>query len=105
MRRRATLLAAVALIWGTLSGTAVANTEVSEAAQLADEFATEHQGCLGPLRSAIARGEIEVLGQTGFSATLNPGAHIGTVLEGMFLAGIGVADLEAFCDQFATRGD
>lgn len=63
------------------------------------EFATEHKGCLGALRSAIARGEVDGVGP--FGKHFNPGLHQGTVGEEEFLRDIiGVVDLEAFCDLF-----
>ena len=66
------------------------------------EFATEHKGCLGALRSAIARGEFDGVGPFGkhFTGDVNPGFHQGTVGEEEFLRDIiGVVDLEAFCDD------
>ena len=67
------------------------------------EFATEHQGCLGALRSAIAQGQLDGVGPFGehFTGDVNPGFHQGTVGEEEFLKDIiGVGDLEAFCDSF-----
>ena len=67
------------------------------------EFATEHKGCLGALRSAIAQGEFDGVGPFGehFTGDVNPGAHQGTVGEEEFLQEIiGVEDIEAFCDLF-----
>jgi hypothetical protein len=69
-----------------------------------NEFATEHPGCLGPLRSLIAQGEFAGVGPFGahFTGAVNPGAHQGTVGEEEFLAQIlGITDLDAFCAQFA----
>jgi hypothetical protein len=72
-------------------------------------FATEDRGCLGGLRSAIARGElagITLNGFTipaGFSGAFNPGDHFGMVAEAAFLEqvlGIAPAALSAFCAQF-----
>jgi hypothetical protein len=72
-------------------------------------FATEDSGCLGGLRSAIARGElggITLNGFTipaGFSGSFNPGDHFGTVAEAAFLEqvlGISPADLGSFCARF-----
>ena len=60
-------------------------------------FALEYSGCLGPLRSALAR-------TVGFSADFNPGKHQGTVGEEEFLKAAFEfetdADLEAFCSSF-----
>lgn len=50
-------------------------------------FARLDQACLGPLRSAIARGELPALA-TGFSGSFNPGGHFGTVAEAQFLAAV-----------------
>jgi hypothetical protein len=50
-------------------------------------FARLDQECLGPLRSAIARGELTALAP-GFSSSFNPGGHFGTVAEAQFLAGV-----------------
>src|SRR4029453_14588999 len=75
----------------------------------ASGFATEDSGCLGGLRSAIARGElggITLNGFTipaGFSGSFNPGDHFGPGAEAAFLEqvlGIGPAALGAFCAQF-----
>jgi hypothetical protein len=70
-------------------------------------FATQDQGCLGPLRSAIARGELAGVTlpdgfviPAGFSVSFNPGGHFGTVAEAAFLGSHGVTDLGAFCAQF-----
>jgi hypothetical protein len=66
-------------------------------------FATDNQGCLGALRSRIARGEFNGIGPFGehFTGDVNPGAHQGTVGEEEFLINvIGIADVEAFCDTF-----
>ncbi len=66
-----------------------------------DEFATGHQGCLGPLRSQIAQGAFEGVGPFGehFTGDVNPGAHQGTVGEEEFLTNVlGVPDIETFCD-------
>jgi hypothetical protein len=72
-------------------------------------FATQYNGCLGGLRSAIARGDlagVELPGLVipdGFSGGFNPGDHLGTVLEQWFLtqvAGIPEAGLAALCASF-----
>lgn len=68
-----------------------------------NKFATEHKGCLGHLRSQIARGEFAGVGPFGehFTGDVNPGAHQGTVGEEEFLRNVlGIEDIEAFCDQF-----
>lgn len=50
-------------------------------------FARLGHECLGPLRSAIARGELPALAP-GFSGSFNPGGHFGTVAEAQFLASV-----------------
>ena len=70
------------------------------------EFATKYKGCLGKLRSKIARGELAGIGPFGehFTGLVNPGAHQGTVGEEEFLRvviGIPESELAAFCAQFA----
>ena len=74
------------------------------------QFATQDPGCLGPLRSMIARGQLAgvVLPDgfvipAGYSGDFNPGDHFGTVQEAQFLEEHGVTDLAAFCAQFAPR--
>lgn len=73
------------------------------------DFASSPQfkGCLGGLRSAIARGELA--GATlpdgtvlpdGFFAGFNPGDHLGSRGEATFLTSHGVTDLATFCSQF-----
>lgn len=71
-------------------------------------FATQNNGCLGGLRSAIARGDLAgavlpdgFVVPAGFSAAFNPGGHLGTVGEAAFLQSHGVTNLDAFCAQFA----
>lgn len=67
-------------------------------------FATDYKGCLGQLRSKIARGEFAGVGPFGehFTGQVNPGAHQGTVGEEEFLRdALGIADPAAFCAQFA----
>ncbi len=48
-------------------------------------FAKLDKDCLGPLRSAIARGQLPAVAP-GFSGAFNPGGHFGTVAEAQFLA-------------------
>ena len=74
------------------------------------QFATQDPGCLGPLRSMIASGQLAgvVLPDgfvipAGFSGDFNPGDHYGTVQEAQFLEEHGVTDLAAFCAQFAPK--
>jgi hypothetical protein len=71
------------------------------------QFATQDPGCLGPLRSMIADGQLAgvVLPDgfvipDGFSGSFNPGDHFGTAQEAEFLQSHGVTDLATFCAQF-----
>jgi hypothetical protein len=94
-------LFAVACAFGALATPAAASNPTSE-------FATGNQGCLGGLRSAIARGDLEgatlpdgFVVPAGFSGAFNPGGHLGTVGEATFLQSHGVTNVEAFCAQFS----
>ena len=67
----------------------------------------EFQGCLGGLRSAIARGDLAAATlpdgtviPDGFFGGFNPGDHLGSRGEADFLASHGVSDLASFCSQF-----
>ncbi len=99
MKRHLRLLAVVCAFGAFVSPAAADNATSG--------FATENQGCLGGLRSAIARGELAgvLLGglvvPAGFNGDFNPGRHLGTVGEAAFLQSLGITDLEAFCAQFA----
>lgn len=76
----------------------------------ASGFATQYTGCLGGLRSAIARGELAgvtlpngVTLPSGFSGSFNPGDHYGTVAEEWFLrtvGGLSAGQLAALCASF-----
>jgi hypothetical protein len=94
--------ASAALVALTLAAPAAAENDTSR-------FATQYNGCLGGLRSAIARGDLAgtplpgLVVPDGFSGAFNPGDHRGTVLEQWFLtqvAGIPEAQLAAFCANF-----
>jgi hypothetical protein len=70
-------------------------------------FATDYKGCLGQLRSKIARGEFAGVGPFGqqFTGQVNPSAHQGTVGEEEFLRNVlDIADPAAFCAQFGEVG-
>jgi hypothetical protein len=102
MHTRAFIAAAVTGVT-LLAPTALADNPTSD-------FATQNTGCLGGLRSAIARGDLAgvVLPDgfvipAGFNGDFNPGGHTGTVDEAAFLQSHGVTDLSAFCAQFASR--
>jgi hypothetical protein len=76
-------------------------------------FATQYNGCLGGLRSAIARGDLAghitpygLVVPDGFNGAFNPGDHRGTVLEQWFLtqvAGFPQATLAALCARSSRR--
>lgn len=89
---------------------ALALVSPAAAGNATSAFATEHDGCLGGLRSAIARGDLAGVAlpdgfvvPAGFDGSFNPGGHLGTVDEAAFLASHGVVDLDAFCALFARR--
>lgn len=58
----------------------------------ANDFATNCQQYLGPLRSQIAQGDYAGVGPFGehFTGQVNPGAHTGTVGEEAFLDALGI---------------
>ena len=58
----------------------------------ANEFATNCQEFLGPLRSQIAQGDFAGFGPFGehFTGQVNPGFHVGTVGEEAFLDSLGI---------------
>jgi hypothetical protein len=71
-------------------------------------FATQDQGCLGPLRSEIAQGQFAGVGPFGqhFTGSVDPGSHYGSVGEATFLStvlGIPSSDVSTFCSQFTTK--
>jgi hypothetical protein len=85
-----------------LAAPALADNATSDFASSPD-----FQGCLGGLRSAIARGDLAAATlpdgtviPAGFFKDFNPGDHKGTEGEADFLTSHGVTDLAAFCQQF-----
>lgn len=93
-------LVAVVCAFGTIATPAAADNATSD-------FATNNKGCLGGLRSAIARGDLAgvrlpdgFVVPAGFNGAFNPGGHLGTVGEAAFLQSHGVTDLDAFCALF-----
>ena len=98
MRRRTALVPALALLLTlALASTVHANggkaTDGPQDQPNPRGFATDCQEYLGPLRSGIARGELEneELGiPAGFDADFNPGKHYGTVGEEQFLDALGL---------------
>jgi hypothetical protein len=99
------LVAVAAVLTTTLVLTAPASAVESPPSGISPStFATDYKGCLGQLRSKIARGEFAGVGPFGqhFNGQVNPGAHQGTVGEEEFLRNaLGIADPAAFCAQFA----
>ena len=100
MKKQLRLLAVVCA-FGALAAPAAADNSTSN-------FATNDTGCLGGLRSAIARGDLAgaqlpdgFVIPAGFGAQFNPGGHLGTVGEAAFLQAHGVTNVDAFCAQFA----
>ena len=70
-----------------------------------NEFAVDYSGCLGSLRSAIARGAFDDIGpfEEHFSGQVNPGAHQGTVGEEEFLTALlDFLGLEITVEQFCA---
>jgi hypothetical protein len=100
--RRLSGLTAAALAALALTAPALADNTTSDFASSPD-----FQGCLGGLRSAIARGDLAgarlpdgTVIPDGFFGGFNPGDHLGTRGEAEFLTSHGVTDLAAFCSQF-----
>ena len=100
MKKQLRLLAVVCA-FGAFVSPAAANNPTSD-------FAKNDKGCLGGLRSAIARGDLAgvplpdgFVVPAGFNGDFNPGGHLGTVGEAAFLQSHGVTDLDAFCALFA----
>jgi hypothetical protein len=96
-------LIAIASIAFALASPAFAANDTSQ-------FATQDTGCLGGLRSAIARGDLGGIAlpdgfviPAGFNGDFNPGGHTGTVGEAAFLESHGVTNLEAFCAKFGIH--
>ena len=58
----------------------------------ANDFATNCQQYLGPLRSQIAQGDFAGFGpfEEHFTGQVNPGVHVGTVGEEAFLDALGI---------------
>ena len=74
-------------------------------------FATDLQGCAGPLRSAIANGSLsgaqvgDLTVPGGFDGSFNPGDHLGSVDEIAFLeaaTGLDRATVMALCASLST---
>lgn len=84
--KRCIAIAAAAIAFWAVPGVGLA-LDQPPAGTPPDAFARLDKECLGPLRSAIARGELPDLAP-GFSGAFNPGGHFGTVAEAQFLAGV-----------------
>lgn len=85
---RVTLVATAAAVMLALSPVwagGPTNLENPPAGTPPQEFAHDYKGCLGGLRSAIARGDVP--GVPRFNGDFNPGKHQGTVGEEEFLKG------------------
>ena len=105
IRRCAVTLAASAL--ALMPQMAGADVQPPPAGTPPSQFAAQDPGCLGPLRSMIASGQLAGVAlpdgfviPAGFSGSFNPGDHFGTVQEAQFLQSHGITDLAAFCAQF-----
>lgn len=104
MRKVVTSLSAVALalVLALASAEKPGHVESPPEGISPNEFAIDYKGCLGGLRSAIARGEIPGF-EDGFGQDLNPGLHQGTVGEEEFLkqlTGYDDEELAEFCSNF-----
>jgi hypothetical protein len=101
---RHSLTAVAAAVAAALTLTASASAVESPPSGISPStFATDYSGCLGQLRSRIARGEFAGVGPFGqhFTGQVNPGAHQGTVGEEEFLRNVlGITDVAGFCAQF-----
>jgi hypothetical protein len=94
----------------TIASIALALASPAFASNETSEFATKDNGCLGGLRSAIARGDLAgvvlpdgFVVPAGFNGDFNPGGHTGTVGEAAFLESHGVTSLDSFCAQFGIH--
>jgi hypothetical protein len=100
--RRLTIVAAIAVA-GLAIAAPVGAVENPPTGVHPSTFATDYKGCLGNLRSEIAKGNYAWLAPFGehFTGSVNPGAHQGTVSEEEFLRALltplGITDIQAFC--------
>lgn len=93
----------IAVVMAIFSVTLAGAVESPPTGTPPNEFARNNKGCLGTLRSEIAKGNFAGVGPFGehFTGDVNPGAHQGTVGEEEFLRDvIGIEDIESFCEQF-----
>ena len=93
---------AIAVIAALSAASPAAAVESPPTGTAPNVFATTYQGCLGPARSQIARGNVAGLGPFGehFTGEVNPRVHQGTPGEEEFLHSLGFTDLAALCSQF-----
>jgi hypothetical protein len=92
MKIRTLLIAAmIVALAGALMQVAAVKADGLEGTP-SNDFATNCQLYLGPLRSQIAQGDFAGVGPFGehFTGQVNPGAHLGTVQEEAFLDALGV---------------
>lgn len=91
MKKIQTLLFVFGILASSLLQVGVVQADEPEGTP-ANDFATNCQGYLGPLRSQIAQGDFAGVGPFGdhFTGQVNPGVHVGTVGEEAFLDALGV---------------
>jgi hypothetical protein len=94
------------------AGPALASQPTSDGVPVS-VFATDYQGCAGPLRSAIANGSLagaevgDLTVPDGFDGSFNPGAHLGSTDEIAFLeaaTGLDKESVAALCASLSTSG-
>jgi hypothetical protein len=91
MKKFQTLFFVISILAGSLMQVGVVQADEPEGTP-ANDFATNCQQYLGPLRSQIAQGDYAGVGPFGehFTGQVNPGVHVGTVGEEAFLDALGV---------------
>lgn len=91
MKKIQTLFFVISILAGSLMQVGVVQADGPEGTP-ANDFATNCQQYLGPLRSQIAQGDFAGVGPFGehFTGQVNPGVHVGTVGEEAFLDALGV---------------
>lgn len=85
------LAAMIAILAGSMMQVGAARADGPEGTP-ANDFATNCQQYLGPLRSQLAQGDYAGVGPFGehFTGQVNPGGHTGTVGEEAFLDALGI---------------
>ena len=91
MKVKTILLIALVVLAGAMMQVRVVKADGLDGTP-ANDFATNCQQYLGPLRSQIAQGDYAGVGPFGehFTGQVNPGAHVGTVGEEAFLDALGI---------------